>query len=89
MTAFKNNAPTMTPQEIALWEQRLTSGRLLNEVKPFVHGTRNAYKRGKCRCEPCRAAMRAYEAKYRAENRERINAYNRDYRARKKAEAAK
>lgn len=60
---------TMTPEEIAQWEQLAQEGALFGiapppkppkpprEVKPC--GTRAAYARG-CRCDPCQEAMREY-----------------------------
>jgi ribosomal protein S27AE len=43
----------------------------------MVHGTRSAYVHGKCRCEECRDAERAYQQAYRLANIEGGRAYER------------
>lgn len=56
MTAWRNNAPTMTDSEIAIWERRMRQGRVAG-IHPYerIHGPKGTgyfYRKG-CRCEPC------------------------------------
>jgi hypothetical protein len=40
-------------------------------LKPITHGTNSGYVRGKCRCEPCRAAHAAEGRKFREREKQR------------------
>jgi hypothetical protein len=40
----------------------------------MTHGTVSAYTNNRCRCDPCRAAMRAYQTDWRKKNPERYRA---------------
>ena len=90
MTSYKNNAPTMTPDEIAFWEQRVEEGRLVTDLSSnnLTHGTNSTYTAG-CRCESCTEAQREYHRARRAANPEKYREYQRQWRARQKAEVAK
>jgi hypothetical protein len=79
MTSYQNNAPTMTPQEIALWEQRVTSGRLFGTgdgPRPYnmppsdIQHSNYVYQYYRCRCDVCRSAHRAYQAAYYARKKQ-------------------
>ena len=55
--------PTMSPAEVAEWEQDPTLGFVTFE--PGEHGIVASYNRG-CRCEACRAARSRYDRDRRA-----------------------
>jgi hypothetical protein len=46
-------------------------------VDLIAHGTHSAYVHLDCRCEHCRQGEAAYQRDYRARNRDRLNAYDR------------
>lgn len=52
--------------------------------KPITHGTTYAYLKHKCRCEPCRTAMSAYQRQYRKNNFEYFERINERRRAKKR-----
>ena len=75
--------PTMTPEQLAEWEQAAREGTLFGVIDAPRHGTLTAYTQG-CRCDDCRRANRDYYRDWYARNRERMNAYQRArYHARK------
>ena len=50
---------------------------VMSDIETFPHGTLTAYTDHRCRCDPCRAAMRAYYREYRARKREASQAHRR------------
>ncbi len=54
----------------------------------LMHGTEMAYRKGKCRCETCRAHAAASKRAYRAARPEQTRAALRRYKARRRLERA-
>ena len=57
---YRNNAPTMTAEEEAAWTRLAADGQLFIQASSDIHGTVSSYNHRRCRCDECRAAMRAY-----------------------------
>lgn len=66
---YRNNAPTMSDEEVAEWERQIREGvRFGGRARTgAAHGTSNRYQHYGCRCGECRTAWRVYNAHRRAQ----------------------